>query len=81
MTKTLPDKERVRLARMVGCVVEFKARNFKAATWQKAFLRTLHLNKDGDWVTLKYVSGEYTGDASCWTIRRFRRTQEPRKGD
>lgn len=77
---TLSDEERIRLAGMVGCVVEFKARNFKAARWQKAFLRTLHLNKDGDWVTLKYVSGEYTGDTSCLIIRRFRRSQQKREG-
>lgn len=73
--KTLSGKERVRLAGMVGCVVEFKTRNFKAATWQRAFLRTLHLNREGDWVTLEYVGGKYTGDPSCWQIRRFRKTK------
>lgn len=66
---TLPDRERVRLAALVGSIVRFKARNIAAAKWEHAFLRTLHLNRDGDWATLKYKSGEWTGDPSCWIIR------------
>lgn len=63
------DSERVQLAALVGRIVLFKARNIKAAKWETAILRTLHLSGDGDWATLKYKSGEWTGDPSCWIIK------------
>lgn len=68
MRKVLGRHERAKLALLVGKEVQFKARNV-GSTWEDAFLHTLHLNKDGDWVTLKYRSGEATGGADDWMIR------------
>lgn len=69
MRKVLGRHERAKLALLVGKEVQFKVRNRNVAPWQDGFLRTLHLNKDGDWITLKYRSGESTGNADDWLIR------------